>query len=394
VLNYLIENYRKMNYPISRWLKNYILPLTTITILLLFNACGSKQASNPNTNGTSTSQDNFRSDTATVQTTEVQPHSFTREITSTGNLVAKQHAQLRTLVPGKITEVNMDIGDHVKKGEVLLQIRKRDYQLALEQAEASLAQARARYDNAKREYNRIKNLYQAGSASEQQRDQSESSYQQAEAALKQAKAARDDAQQKLDDTTIRAPYEGVITSRYVMEGEYANTGEPAFEITDLSVLEAEMDIPERYAGSIPKGLKAKLTFTANFQTYNGVVSHVNPSIDPSTGTFTIKVKVKNPDYTLPSGLFCTSSLELPTFKDQPAVPEEALNEDEGQAIVWVIKDGKAQKRQVTKGVTQGNWVMIDSGLKIGEQVAVSGTSTLIDGYPVKSQGSNTSNGQS
>ena len=387
--NRLIENNINMNYPISRWLKNYILPLTTVTILLLFNACGSKQASSSEANGAA-NQNDFRSDTATVQTAKVQPHDFTREVSSTGNLVAKQHAQLRTLVPGKITKVNVDIGDHVKKGEVLLQIRKRNYQLALEQAEASLAQAKARYNNAKQDYERIKNLYEAGSASEQQRDQAQSAYEQAKAALKQTRAARDDASQKLDDTTIQAPYDGVITQRLVMEGGYANTGAPAFEITDLSVLEAEMDIPEKYAGSIPKGLNAKITFLANFTPYEGVISHVNPSIDTGTGTFTIKVRVKNSDYKLPNGLFCTGSFELPTLKNKPAVPEGALNEDEGQTIVWVIKDGKAYERQVTKGVSQGDWVMIDKGLKIGERVAVSGTSVLIDGYPVKTEGNNIS----
>jgi len=99
VLNRLIENNKNMNYPISHWLKNYILPLTTVTIFLLFNACGSKQASSQETNR-GTDQNNFRSDTASVQTAKVQPRDFTREVSSTGNLVAKQHAQLRLLVPG------------------------------------------------------------------------------------------------------------------------------------------------------------------------------------------------------------------------------------------------------------------------------------------------------
>ncbi|HKK46290.1 MAG TPA: hypothetical protein VJ964_12265, partial [Balneolaceae bacterium] len=88
-----------MNFPISRWFK---ISLTAGSVLLLFSACGSKQAGNDQMNGAASDQNNFRSDTATVQTTKVQPHNFSREITSTGNLVAKQHAQLRTLVPGKI----------------------------------------------------------------------------------------------------------------------------------------------------------------------------------------------------------------------------------------------------------------------------------------------------
>lgn len=363
-----------------------IIPLAVGAALLLIGGCGSGNNTKGTTSDSSTTARNsFRPDTATVQTAEVQPHNFNRVIESTGTLVARQHAQLRTLVPGKIVKVNVDIGDHVKKGQVLLQIRQRDYQLALEQAEANLARAQAQYTNAKQDYGRIKNLYQAGSATGQQRDQAEAAYQQADASLKQAKAARDDAQQKLDDTTIRAPYSGFITHRYLMEGGFASTGQPAFDITDLSVLEAEMDIPERYAGSIPRGLNAKISFLSGFQPIEGVVSHVNPSINTDTRTFTIKIRVKNPDFKLPDGLFCTGTFELPTLKDQPAVPKDALSEQEGQTIVWVIKNGEAHQRQVTKGISEGNWVMIDNGLQIGEKVAVSGTSTLIDGYPVRTQ---------
>lgn len=367
-------------------IRNRIIPLVVGSAILLLGGCGSGSKPNGTSSDPTASQQNtFRPDTATVQTAQVQPRNFTREIESTGTLVARQHAQLRTLVPGKIIKVNVDIGDYVKKGQILLRIRPRDYQLALEQAEATLARAQAQYNNAKQDYDRIKNLYQAGSATGQQRDQAEAGYQQADASLKQAKAARDDAQQKLEDTIIRAPYSGFITHRYVMEGGFANMGQEAFDITDLSVLEAEMNIPERYAGAIPRGLKVTISFLSNFQPVEGIVSHVNPSIDTSTRTFAIKVRVKNPGFKLPDGLFCTGDFKLPVLKDQPAVPKDALSEQQGQTIVWVIKNGKAHQRQVTKGITEGNWVMIDSGLNIGEKVAVSGTSVLIDGYPVKTQ---------
>lgn len=364
-------------------MRNRILPMAIVAALLLFSGCGSKQQSGSAAETATSGQPDFRADTATVQTAEVQPHDFTRVLESTGTLIARQHAQLKTLVAGQITKVNVDIGDHVKKGEILLQIRPVDFRLALEQAEANLARAQALYNNAKLDYERTKNLFKVGSVTEQQRDQATAAFQQAEASLKQAKAARDDARQKLDDTTIRAPYSGFITSRYVMAGDYANTGQQAFEITDLSVLEAEMNIPEKYAGAIPQGLKVRISFLSNFQPVDGVVSHVNPSIDTNTRTFTIKVRVDNPDFKLPDGLFCTGDFQLPALKNQPAVPEGALDEQEGQTIVWVIKDGKAHQRQVTKGATEGNWVMIDKGLQIGEKVAVSGISVLIDGYPVR-----------
>ena len=365
------------------WMRITVLPVAISFAMLFFSGCSSKKG---NANGTkATEQSSFRPDTATVKTTEVQARDFSRSLQSTGTLVARQHAELRTMVAGKITQVKVDIGDHVKKGAVLLQIRKVDYKLALEQAEANLARAKASFDNAKQNYDRMKNLYQAGSATAQQYDQAQAGYDEAQAALKQAQAARDNAQQRLDDTTVRAPYNGFITHRFMMEGEYANVAQPAFDITDLSVLEAEMDLPEEYAGSIPIGLKVKISFLSGFEPVEGVVTRVNPSIDTSTRTFKIKIRVDNSNFKLPDGLFCTGVFNLPEMKNKPAVPKEALDEHEGQAIVWVIKDGKAHMQDVTEGPASGDWVMIEKGLNVGEQVAVSGTSILIDGYPVKVQ---------
>jgi len=361
-------------------LRQYGSALVISGLLLGLTACGNNKADNKSTQqGSETA---FRQDTAEVETAEVQGRDFQRSLQATGTLVARERAELRTQVEGKVTKVNVDIGDYVHKGEKLLQIRQVDYKLALEQAEANLSHAQATYDNAKQERDRIKNLYQAGSATAQQNDQAESSYQQAVASLKQAQAARDNAQQKLDDTVIIAPYSGFITKRDFLAGDFARIGDPAFEITDLAVLEAEMDIPERYAGSIPKGLPVTISFQANFKPLQGKVSAVNPSIDTQTRTFTVKVTVDNNKFTVPTGMFCTADFNLPVIKNQPAVPKDAINQQEGRSIVWIIKDGKAHEQEITEGVTNGDWVMIDNGVKIGDTVAISGTSILIDGYPV------------
>lgn len=368
------------------WLRTDIIFIAIFATMLFLSGCSSKK----NANGQTSARKNaFRPDTVEVQATKVQARNFTRTIRSTGTLVAKHHAQLRFMVPGIITKINADIGDYAKKGTVLLQIRKIDYKLALEQAKANYARAKASFENARQNYHRIANLYKAGSATSQQRDQAKAGYDEARAALQQSKAAMDDAQQKLDDTTIRAPYNGYVTHRYDMVGEYANVAQPAFDFTDLSVLEAEMDLPERYAGSVPVGLKAKISFLSGFAPVEGVVTRVNPSINTDTRTFEIKVQVQNPKFTLPNGLFCTGTFVLPELKNKPAIPKEAISQLHGQSIVWVIKNGRAHLQQVTAGATNGNWVMIDSGLKIGEMVATSGTTVLINNYPVKIESSST-----
>ena len=367
----------------TRFLRIRQFGTTLLLAGLLFglSACGSKKEDSSNNQQTTA----FRSDTATVGTAQVKGKSFRRKFNVTGTLVAKKRAELRTQVGGRITHVYVDIGDHVHKGDLLLQIRQVDYKLALEQAQANLSRAQAQYKNAKQNKTRIDGLYKAGSATAQQKDQADAAYEQAKAGLMQAKAARDNAKQKLDDTTIRAPFDGYITKRLMLPGEFASVGESALEIKDLSVLEAEMDVPERYSGSVPKGLPVQLTFLNQYKPITGKVSQVNPSIDTSSRTFMVKIRVDNRNNRIPAGMFCSANFDLPALKNQPAIPQDAIDQQEGRSIVWVIRNGKAYSQEIQEGQSSGNWVMINNGLKIGETVAVSGKSILIDGYPVNTK---------
>lgn len=325
----------------------------------------------------------FRKDTAEVRVAEVQLRNFERSFTANGTLVPKQKATLRILVGGQVINVFVDISDQVHSGDLLLQIRKSDYEQALAQSEANLARARAAYNNAEREMKRIKNLYEIGSTTEQARDQAVTRYEEAQANLKQAEAAYQTAKQNLEDSSIVSPFNGVITERYFDANEYARSGDDVFEIMDLSVMDAEIQVPEVYLGSLTKGLDVDLSFKSNYEDVKGRIVAVNPKVDRSTRTFKIKVRVQNPEMRLPAGLFVTGAFNLPDATDQLAVPREAVESREGETIVWVIKKGKAHRRVVSEGPSNENWVMISGGLQLGEVVAVEGLGVLINDYPVK-----------
>jgi len=334
---------------------------------------------------TGNSQERTVKETAETQEVTAAPvelRDFQPVIKTTGTLVPRRHTDVYALAGGKVEKLPVDIGDRVSKGDLLFMIRTIDYRLALQQAKANLARAGVMVRDRTRERERIKNLFEAGSATQQMYDQTITAYEDAEASLAQAVAARDIARQALQDCTVSAPYDGSITARYLEEGEFIGKGHKVLEIMDLSVLNAEMELPERYAGAVMNGLPVDLSFNYRSDTVSGTIVAVNPKLNPSNRTFLVKVAVDNREGALQAGLFCSGRFKLPTKEKQMAVPSEALIRDEGRSIVWIIKAGKAYKRAVKEGSFFNGFVWILEGLNPEDTVITKGSGGLIEGKPV------------
>ena len=315
----------------------------------------------------------------TVKTAVVELKDYQPSLQATGTLVPRRHSQVFALVGGQIEKLPADIGDRVSKGDLLFRIRTVDHQLGLQQAEANLVRAQVIVTDREREKERMKNLYEAGSATQQMFDQTATAYDESRAALAQATAARDIAAQALRDCTVTAPYSGAITARYLQEGEFIGAGKEVLEIMDLSVLNAEMELPERYAGEIAPGLPVILSFSYRPDTVEGKLVAVNSKLNSANRTFLVRVEVKNPEGRLQAGLFCTGTFQLPLRKKQTAIPASALIRDEGRAIVWIIENGTARKRTVEEGSFFNGWVWVNRGLNAGETVITEGQGGLTDG---------------
>jgi len=317
-----------------------------------------------------------------VQTAHVALRNFQYAVQATGTLMAHRHTKVHALVAGQIESIPVDIGDRLERGTLLFKIREVDYELAHRQAEANLTRAEVIVKDRVREKNRMQNLFRAGSATQQARDHAITAYDEAEAALRQARVARDIAKQSLIDCTITGPYDCVVTARYLEKGEYAKKGNGVIEIMDLTILNAEMELPECYAGKINTGLPVAVSVTSRLDSVHGEIVAVNPKIDLTNRTFLIKVAVENRDRTLQPGLFCSALFHLPLEKNQMAIPIAALNSDEGRSTVWIVKDGKAFQKVVRTGGTLDGYVRILDGLHPGDAVITEGAGGLVEGVQV------------
>ena len=356
--------------------RNMFIVIFIAALLVLMYGCGEKKAQATQTLGESQGK-------LQVKTAPVELQDFQSNVEASGTLVPARHAMLTTLVGGKLQTIRVDIGESVKRGDILFQVRTVDYELTLKQAEAGLRRAEIMVKDRQREMARIENLFKGGSATEQARDQAVTAFEDARSALSLAAASTDTAKQSLEDCTVKAPYDGTITAKFIQEGEFAKSGIEVLEIMDLTTLNAEIDVSERYAGKINMETAVRVSPSTGAEPLIGKITAINPKIDLGGRTFLVKVAVDNTDGHLQAGLFCTARFALPAAKNQTAIPAAALNRDQGRSTVWIIEDGKAYQKEVADNGIYDSRAWIVNGLHKGQAVVIEGAGSLTQGVEVE-----------
>ncbi|MCI0454288.1 MAG: efflux RND transporter periplasmic adaptor subunit [Candidatus Dadabacteria bacterium] len=345
-----------------------------------------------------------------VSATKVEPKTVPVTVEYVGQTQSSHIVEIRARVEGYIDKIAYKEGSLVKQGDVLFQLDPRPFQAKLEEAKGQLAAAKANLYRARREYNRIEPLYKQNAVSQRDRDNAEAAFLEAEAALQSAKANVMDAEINLSYTTITSPVTGLSDRALQREGGLVSPG-PASLLTTVSVPDpiwvyfsvSENDML-KYRDEIAKGL---LKFPPNddFEVQlvladgsifpeKGRVTFTAPLFSKDTGTFLVRAVLDNPQGLLRPGQFVRVQVIGATRPHAIAVPQQAVIQTAKGHAVYVVKDGKAELRNVEAGQWEGNdrW-FITSGLKHGEEVVVVGTNKLREGAPVKVVKQNTAKTQ-
>lgn len=290
-------------------------------------------------------------------------------IQATGQIEAMQQIELRPEVDGRITAILVREGARVGRGTGLFKID--DAEL-----EAEVARARADRDLTRQNLERTKALLadQASSQAELER---------ADAAARSAEASLALLQTRLNRTTVRAPFAGVMGARSVSVGDYVTSQTPLATLQTVNPQRAVFTVPERYAAVLDRGQKVEFQVAALAdRTFTGTVDFVDPVVQLPGRTITVKAVVPNGDNALQAGMFIEARLATAVRPSAVIIPEDAVVSLQGVDVVWVAKDGKASRRQVTLGVRTPGFVEVRSGVEAGEQVVVGGVAMLQDGAPV------------
>ncbi len=355
-------------------------PLAALLVLLTFSACGKKAAN--------TGAPPPRPVTATRAVTRDVP-LYIDEI---GTVTASEYVNVQSQVAGQITEIHFQDGADVKQGDVLFTIDSRAYQAALDKAKATLAQNTAKHDFQRVQMARMDDLKTKKVASSQDYDQARSTLVEQEAILQADKAAVATAQLNVEFCTIRAPITGRAGKRLVDRGNIvAYPGGPSLvTITrqdplfiDFSVAEEKLPAVRAYQARGTLSLEAWFASDPKKRRV-GEFSFVDNAISSGNGTVRLRGRLPNEDRMFWPGQFINVRLVLDTAKDAVMIPTQALQTGQIGTFVFVVgEDNKATIRPVRPGQRQGNEIVIEDGVKSGENVVLTGQLYLAPGTAVK-----------
>ncbi len=318
-----------------------------------------------------------------VDTAAVREQAMPRSLALTGTLRGQRQTDLAANAVGRVLETFVERGAEVKKGDLIARLDVRAVSLTAAEAQANAALSRAQEITAKRECERYQRLLEQGAISQAEYDRTADQCRNSPLSVAAAEARASAAAQVVGDGSIRAPFGGMVTERYVEAGEYVRADTRVVSLVAVATLRLELTVPEASIGAVKTG--GTLTFTVPAypgRTFAGTVRYVSPALRETTRDLAVEAEVDNADHALFPGMF--ASIDLYTGEDTlPVVTRQALVAKEGTTRVFAVVDRRLEERVVQPGATKGDLVAIVRGARAGDQLVVSPAATLVNGQAVE-----------
>jgi len=342
--------------------------------------------------------------TPTVRVVTIHRGNAEQALTLPGTALADQQTPLYARINGYLKSFAADIGDSVKKGQLVAEIDSPEVDQQLRQAratlgvaQASLLQAQANQELARVASERWAALVKEKAVSQQEADEKRLALAAREADVESARAtikAQEANVRRLEELQsfkqILAPFEGVVTTRNVEVGMLVSEGSGAgtrelFRMVQLQSLRFHVPVPESIVPSIKGGMTAALTFDAHpGKTFEGQVSRTSNAVDPASRTMLVEVRVPNPDGRLLPGMYAQVTFRLRPESPALLMPSNALLvRPEGTLAAVVGKDKTVHYKKIQVGRDYGTRIEIVSGLQENDQVMVNPTTMIREGEQVE-----------
>jgi len=357
-----------------------IQPLMVASTVLLMMSCSSKKE-----NTTEVAEPAISVRVALPKTI----HENSMDIS--GQVVASTSASISTRVMGTISQVSVKVGDFVKKGQLLVSITHDDISSKKGQAEAMIAEAEANYKNAEKDLERFKNLYKLQSATAKELDNVTLQYQSAKARLDAAKQMRNEADANLAYTSLTAPFEGVVTQKFMDAGSIASPGMPILTVEQKGSLEIAANVPEDEIQSVQQKGIATVSVKSLNKTFEGEIKQIAPSSQFTGGQYVVKITIPEKEKTgLYSGMYVNVNIPVKgkiisgnNSSGAILVPASSIvYKDQLTGLYAVSKNHTALLRWVRLGKTTGNETEVLSGIAADELFVVSSDGNLYNGAAI------------
>lgn len=354
-----------------------------------------------------------------VKVTPAQKDQLVIKLKAPGEAVTSKKIIMKTDIAGVVKKLKVEESQHVKQGELLVELDDKEYRLELERAEASrlkvlsellvekrfaeseeepLHSDRQKVQKEKEDFEKARELYQKGLIS--RKDFEKTSYQYelaliesgekkeeilaASKGLTQAEIEVKRAQINLEKTKIRAPISGIITNIKISSQEHLTGGRELFTLVNISQIQVQTKVLESEIGRMKVGREVEIRFSAYPEkVFKGKVKAISPVIDPEDKTCKVIVEVANPEGEIKPGMHAEVEIPAEIHKDRLLIPQEAVLVRAGRKLAFVVENGLAKWRYIKVGLENEDYAEVLEGVNEGELVIIEGHFTLAHDARVK-----------
>ena len=337
-------------------MKKIILNSMFVVAAVAMVSCSSKQTAK---------QEEVVVATPKIEAQSVSSRMVSQEGYFTGTVEAQVVNNIAPQQPLRIKEIRVDVGDRVKKGQLLVTLDN-----------SSLVQAKAQLDNAKKEYERTNELYEFGGASKSEWDSRRLQYEVAQTAYNNL----------VENTKLISPISGVVTARNYDKGDMYG-GQPVLVIAQIKPVKIMINVSEPYFAKVKKGMEVRVTLDAyGEEVFKGKIARVYPTINQATHTFQVEVLIPNANERVRPGMFARVTLPYGK-KRRVVIPDQAVQKllGSGDRFVYVYNpaDSTVRYSKVELGRRLDNEFEVISGVKSGEMLVTKGHMGITNGTKVE-----------
>lgn len=308
-----------------------------------------------------------------VSSAIVREEKWQKTLTAIGSVVAIQGVTISPELAGTVREIAFESGAMVAQGDLLVRLDTSSEEAQLRAIEAQLELARINLERERklREQNMV----------------SQSELDSAEATMKQTQANADAERTIIQKKTIQAPFSGQAGIRQVSLGQYVDAGKPIVWLQTVNPVYADFSLPQQELALLSNSMPVRLRIDAYpDQNFEGKLSAINPGLDPTTRSVSLRATFENPSQLLHPGMFAQVEVLLPEHKNLLVIPATSVLRAPSGDSVFVIEPGKSgeevRQQLVRLGQEKGDYVSIESGLKSGDRIVSSGQFKLRTGMAV------------
>jgi HlyD family secretion protein len=327
-----------------------------------------------------------------VEVGKATPGKIGATLTVVGNLIGDQTVDVAPKTGGRVESVNVQLGDRVRRNQLIAKIEDNEIveqvkqaQASMEVAKATIRQREADLKVAEVNFERSKNLFGRQLLAKQALDDAESRYLSAQAQLDLAKAQTTQTGARLEEleitlrnTRIVSPVDGFVGKRNVDPGAWVSQNAPVVSVVDIARLRIVANVVEKDLRLVNPGDQASIEVDAYpGEIFRGRIARVSPVLDPATRTATMEVEIPNVDYRLKPGMYARVALTIEERENALLVPKISVVDVEGKRGVFVADaDNKARFIPVKLGLEDAERMEIVEGLKVGDQIITNGAGSL------------------